>query len=193
MAEEDMVLGEGWISDESSFYGEEDEQDRLLSLCEEFNSKPFWKHHREDLNAMLAKERRNPPPDLHNIYEGRFDSWQSHEAVDDFVARLPPLTTTVSICPWIWVANPYPEGREYLGPSHVQDKFVPLGRDLLQESLQTRNSILRQNLHTGQTTRLLNQESEALKQRISKVAEKLGILSGKVSRSPSLWHGETQD
>jgi small nuclear ribonucleoprotein (snRNP)-like protein len=123
-----------------------------------------------------------PPPDLHNIYEGKFDSYQLHESIDEFIQRLPPLTTTVDLCPWIWVANAHPEGRDRSGRAKVQDALVPKGLELLNQSLQKRTEIRTKNSQKvkGSITRMLNQESESLKNSIAQLAAESNVLSGKV-------------
>lgn len=123
-----------------------------------------------------------PPPDLHNIYEGKPDSWQLNEPVKDFLQRLPPLTTSVSVCPWIWVANPYPDGRDTSGRAKVQQEFVPRGLELLEQSLQERENIRKKNKQTAtsKVTKLLNEEADWLKCRIATLAGETNVLSGKV-------------
>jgi hypothetical protein len=80
--------------------GDEDEQDRLLSLCDDFDPRPYWKSHSRDLNTVLSMAQPTPI-NLHNIYEGRADAWQLHESVEDFVKRLPPRTTSIDLCPYV--------------------------------------------------------------------------------------------
>ncbi|KAF2661741.1 DUF1917-domain-containing protein, partial [Lophiostoma macrostomum CBS 122681] len=188
MVEEELVSGDGWISDDSSFYGDEDNQERLLSLSETFRPKKFWAAHKRNLNVYLAKSRNMPPPDLHNIYAGQFDAYQLHESIDDFIKRLPPLTTTIELCPWIWAANPHPRGRDRSGRAKVQEELIPKGTELLHQSLEKRAEIRTKNSHLvkGSVTRLLNQESESLKSSIAKLAEESNILSGKWMLFPKL-------
>ncbi|KAF2012037.1 DUF1917-domain-containing protein [Aaosphaeria arxii CBS 175.79] len=178
MESEGMVSGEGWISDDSSFYGDEEEQDRWTSLCNGHTTMNTAAH---DLNIILARARAKPAPDLHNIYEGRMDSWQLHESIDDFLERLPPGQTTVSICPWIWVANPHPSGRDRSGRSHAQDQLVPRGKLFLQQALQERDDIISENSRSakGTVTRLLDQNGAHLKQKITDLAIDTNVLSGK--------------
>lgn len=270
MAEEELVSGEGWISDDSSFYGEsleqavalhsqaidrrshfsfrllthagdEEEQDRQLSLGDDFNPKRFWSVHKSDLNTTLAPSRAqklnttmpttennqagvtslngpsatdanlqanvNPPnfpldrrameesrlarlgkrvrepspePVLCNPGQGSPDSWQLGESVDDFVRRVPPLTT--ADCAWIWAHNPRRDPHEG-STSHNVNEFRSRGKDLLDQSLQSRQQIQKKGAHGPQAamTKALNGESKALQQRITDLAVKCDILSGKVS------------
>ncbi|KAF2267418.1 DUF1917-domain-containing protein [Lojkania enalia] len=187
MAEGDLVSGDGWISDESSFYGDGEEQERLLTLCENSNTKSFWKFHRKDLNNVLAKTRSMPPPVLHNRYQGKPDAWQLGESVDEFVRRLPPLSTPSHTFEWIWCANPHPEGQVKLACLNSSE-LRARGAELLHESLLKRADIKAQSsrIGKGSVTEALDQESEALKQKIAALAEKTNILTGKWMLFPSL-------
>jgi hypothetical protein len=166
--------------------GDEEEQGRLLSLCDKFREDEFWGQRERDMNHVAFTHRSKPPPDSHNIYQGRLDAWQLNETVDGFLERLPPLTTSASLCPWIWVANPYPcrPGKTACPQDHA--KFIPNGLRLLQESLRQRDKIRNESSHKGKETvsRLLNQEAESLKQRIVSLAEQTNVLSGKVNITP---------
>lgn len=46
--------------------GDEDEQERLHSLCDDFNPRSFWRTHSTDLNVVLApaRARSKPTPDM---------------------------------------------------------------------------------------------------------------------------------
>ncbi|KAI4937962.1 hypothetical protein J4E85_000400 [Alternaria conjuncta] len=232
MAEEDTVSGEGWISDDSSFYGDEDEKQHQSKKCESFKTGPFWRAHAKDLNTIAAAARTPPPPsdgavsdkqpaaktntfdmsgidrqameqerlarqgkrkrepspvpasnlELFNPLEGQDDAWQLGEPVDDFVRLLPPYTTSISTCPWIWAANPYRNPRDKSPSPRVQD-FTSRGTELLQQSLQTRRDIQNEGAKgpRGMVTKQLLQESKALQERISDLAKDTHVLSGKVA------------
>ncbi|KAF1925817.1 DUF1917-domain-containing protein [Didymella exigua CBS 183.55] len=53
-ATEDTVAGAGWISDDSSFYGDENEQEYQESLSNQNTPKAFWLSHSKDLNAIVS-------------------------------------------------------------------------------------------------------------------------------------------
>ncbi|KAF2800588.1 DUF1917-domain-containing protein [Melanomma pulvis-pyrius CBS 109.77] len=186
MVEEELVSGDGWISDDSSFYGDEDEQEQQLSLCQEFSPIDAWRARSKDLNALLSKKRTMPPPDLFNDREGCSDSWQLGESVADFITRLPPLTTPGACYEWIWVSNPY---RDSHGDSKWPklDDFRPRGFALLEKSIQTRLAIQRDyRTIAGTVTRLLNQEAKLLEQHLYELATETNILSGKWMLFPAL-------
>lgn len=57
----------------------------------------------------LARWDRQCRTPLYNPYQGNPAGRQLSESLPDFLARLPPLTTSISSLgsPWIWIANPY--------------------------------------------------------------------------------------
>lgn len=177
-----MVNGDGYISSESEFYGDDKEQDRLESLCQNARQASFWSNQSKDLNTILAEKRKlsraQSSPDLHNIYQGQDNAWQLGESIDEFIDRLPPKTTSVSdIGPWIWVANPHRSGRDKSKQPQVEDKLIPLGRDLLQEA-QTRRIKIRAKGGAG-VSRTLMQEGKDLKKRLANLAKQSNVLTGK--------------
>jgi hypothetical protein len=125
--------------------------------------------------------------DLYNIYQGKHDAWQLGETIDDFLQRLPPHFTPATFSPWIWVANPHPSGRDRSARAHVSSQLISRGQLLLQESLAKRDEICKGNSSAtkAQVNRMLHQESESLKQRITQLAEDANVLSGKVRLSVS--------
>lgn len=136
------------------------------------------------MNDIIAKKRKMDPQPMDwqpseqvNPGEGRGDSWQMHESVQDFVRRLPPLTTPSSLYNWIWVYNPHCQVSE----STDTNRFVFGGQALLQQSLETRSNIQsRAGFQSKVTTsRLLSQESDLLQQRITNLATEANVRSGK--------------
>ncbi|KAF1919379.1 hypothetical protein BDU57DRAFT_585560 [Ampelomyces quisqualis] len=250
MVKGELVTGDGWISDDSSFYGSENEQDRLHSLGDKFRPKHSLTAQILDLNTRLAtlraqsqpgvmsaietvsmsgasvsneaaqssnsftgnkppnlllnrkameeaqlarlgKRPRDPSPEpvLFNPGQGSPDAWQLGESVDEFMKRLPPLTTPVFTCPWIWVHNPHFDARDKNKvTSHRADEFRSRGNDVLDQSLQAREQIQSRGLHgpRGVLTKSLNEESKALQQRITNLAVECGIVSGKWMLFPKL-------
>jgi hypothetical protein len=134
--------------------------------------------------ARLGDRKREPSPEpvLFNPGQGSLDAWQLGESVDDFVKRLPPLTTSVFTCAWIWAHDPYFDSRVKI-TCHRTNEFTSRGKELLGQSLRTREQIQTNYLHgpKAEIIRSLNQESKALQQRITDLAVECGILSGKVS------------
>ncbi|KAL5398020.1 hypothetical protein PMIN04_003173 [Paraphaeosphaeria minitans] len=187
MNQEGMLSGDGWISDDSSFYGDEHEQDRLEILCEEFLPVKSWTARKTDLNAVVSKQRKMPSLALSNPGEGQSGCWQLGETVEDFVKRLPPVSTSAYDYEWIWVHNPYPQVQ---GKSKVADinSFTVRGRELLARSLQTRKGIESdaQKKGKGLVSRRLNEESRLLQQRITGLATETNVVFGKWMLFPSV-------
>jgi hypothetical protein len=162
--------------------GDEDVQARLISLCNEYKPKKYWSKHKTDLNDIVAGTRTislPPPQDLSNPGQGRDNCWQLNESAQDFVRRVPPLTTPSTSCDWIWVHNPHSR----ICDASNTAEFASRGPALLEQSLQIRNEIQAQSALRANTTtsQLLNQESRLLQQRIADLAAETKVLTGKVS------------
>ncbi|KAF2273902.1 DUF1917-domain-containing protein [Westerdykella ornata] len=185
--EKEWVSGEGWISDESSFHGDEEEHELLLSTCKRVEADEFWSHRKGDPNYIAMQARKKPPVVLYNVFQGTPSAWQLNEPVQDFLKRLPPVTSSPAQFVWIWVANPYPEGRHALKPTKSLD-FVPRGTQLLEQARRDREKISQGNARKAESTlrKLLNQQAEALKQRIVDLAVDTEVLSGKWMLFPAL-------
>lgn len=162
--------------------GDENEQERLENLCEEARTSISCTRSRLDLNAVVFKHRTVLPPALSNPGEGQSGCWQLGETVEDFVRRLPPVSTSAYDVDWIWVHNPYPQPQGKSRPPEV-DKFIIRGRELLARSLQTRNEIGsgHQTKNKSLAIRHLKEESRLLQERISDLAAQTNVIFGKVS------------
>jgi hypothetical protein len=146
---------------------------------------PIDRRAMEEARLMrLGKRKRelSPEPALSNPGQGSPDAWQLGESAADFVRRLPPRTTSLFTCAWIWVHNPYRDLCDN-SASPLVDEFRSRGKALLSHSLQVRQQIQAQGFHGPKValTQSLNQESKLLQQRITDLAVECGILSGKVS------------
>jgi hypothetical protein len=131
---------------------------------------------------VKARKSSLPTLELFNPLEGRPDAWQLGEPVDDFIRRLPPVTTSIYQCPWIWAENPHRNPRDK-SPSPRVDDFISRGTRLLENSLQIRRDLRQEGFrgHKGVMNKQLNQESKALQQRIADLAKETHVLSGKAS------------
>ncbi|KAL8972087.1 MAG: hypothetical protein Q9197_002947 [Variospora fuerteventurae] len=117
--DEDYGGANGYLSSDSSFYGDADTKAELEERCEKFDPTRYWSNHAYLLPVMAAASRAkahaassSPSRPLYNPYEGRINARQLNETVEEFLKRLPPLTTSVSLeCPWIFIANPHAASR----------------------------------------------------------------------------------
>jgi hypothetical protein len=127
---------------------------------------------------------QSPRLELFNPLQGQLDAWQLGESVDEFVRRLPPLTTSIFTCPWIWAVNPHRNPRDK-SPCPRVDEFTTCGLKLLQQSLDNRRKIQESGAARpkGSLTKQLSQESKSLQDRIASLAKDTRVLSGKVSES----------
>ncbi|EDU44534.1 conserved hypothetical protein [Pyrenophora tritici-repentis Pt-1C-BFP] len=133
--------------------------------------------------ARLGEKRKREPspgPQLFNPLEGQPGAWQLGEPVDDFIKRLPPVTTPISKCPWIWAANPHRNSRDK-SPSPQEDDFMTRGTQLLAQSLETRQKIKDDGARGPRAVvnKQLAQESKALQERITGLARETRVVSGK--------------
>jgi hypothetical protein len=130
---------------------------------------------------VKALKPSSPKLELFNPQEGRAEAWQLGESVDDFIRRLPPFTTSMFTCPWIWAENPHRNPRDKSPCPRVED-FTARGMELLEQSLETRRDIQKTGSNGSRSvmTKQLNQESKALQRRIADLANETNVLSGKV-------------
>jgi hypothetical protein len=127
-----------------------------------------------------ALKPSSPTFELFNPLEGQSDAWQLGESVDDFIKRLPPFTTSLYTCPWIWAHNPHHNPRDKSPSPRVED-FTSRGMRLLEQSLKMRN-LQQENFRGSKAVmnKCLSEESKALKERIANLAKETHVLSGKV-------------
>ena len=83
-------------------------------------------------NATRAAEREKPTEakQLYNAYEGVLSGRQLSETVPEFLARCPPLTTSIATHgPWIYIGNPYAARK----PNEDIKGFVERGHEILSD------------------------------------------------------------
>ncbi|KAH0835212.1 hypothetical protein AYO21_09432 [Fonsecaea monophora] len=149
-----------------------------------------------------GKDDRRAPP--RNFYEGIPSAKQLSESVSDFLARLPPSTTTSSLAgrqPWIWIANPYPDpvpSRRSAGESRSTSTstststdpefssgdvatFRQLGTRLLERYLSRKHETELQNPGKvpGSITRMLRPDRLQLESDIRELAKAHRVTAGK--------------
>ncbi|MCJ1382195.1 hypothetical protein MMC17_005307 [Xylographa soralifera] len=182
--EEDDVDGDGgYISDDSSFYGDTDLQTHLRSLV---NSAPIstlllpaYLQFTTMALANTAATTSSKPTTLYNRYEGEIYARQLNEPVSAFLERLPPLTTQRSnVGDWIFIANPYSTARP---TSENWAKTNATGASLLSD-FETRRAGVEASLRgrPAQTvTKKLNQLRETVRTAILAAARENGCRWGK--------------
>ncbi|KAL9602974.1 MAG: hypothetical protein Q9219_001499 [cf. Caloplaca sp. 3 TL-2023] len=136
----------GYFSSDSSFYGDAEDQARLEDEAQKFDPRQYWANHPHLLPVIAAASRAkaqasasSPNRPLYNPYEGRTCGRQLNESVEEFLKRLPPLTTHVSLdCPWIFIANPHASSRP---TDSDQGGFMHAAEELLQEFSRQKDEI----------------------------------------------------
>ncbi|EXJ85812.1 hypothetical protein A1O1_06181 [Capronia coronata CBS 617.96] len=138
-----------------------------------------------------------------NYYEGMSNAKQLSESVTDFLARLPPSTTTISTAggPWIWIANPYPDrtrdepakksslsndSKRKRDRANVPDRgdiytFKQLGFRILETYTSRKRDLEAEypDKPPGSITRMLRPERMQLEPAILKAAQTTNVTCGK--------------
>ncbi|KAL8812179.1 MAG: hypothetical protein Q9223_000316 [Gallowayella weberi] len=178
---------DGYLSDDSSFYGDADDRARLEAEAATFDPAPYWSHHPHLLPVIAAANRAKleaassptPPKPLYNPYEGSICGRQLNESVEDFLKRLPPLTTpSSSVYPWIFIANPHAKSRP---TDRDQAGFMKAAENLLQTFNEDKDGIERSmaGKQKGTITRKLTPLRKALENDLLALAKDKRFTSGK--------------
>ncbi|KAL8720105.1 MAG: hypothetical protein Q9225_002981 [Loekoesia sp. 1 TL-2023] len=177
---------DGYLSSDSSFYGDSDHRARLEEEARNFDPTRYWSNHPHLLPVIAATSRTkaqasssSPSKPLYNPYEGRICARQLNESVEDFLKRLPPLTTRVSLeCPWIFVANPHATSR----PTDCdQGGFMQAAEEMLEEFSQKRNDVEKAMVGKAKAsiTRKLTPLRKSLEEELLAKAKEKNFTSGK--------------
>ncbi|KAL8797521.1 MAG: hypothetical protein Q9195_000337 [Heterodermia aff. obscurata] len=107
----------GYISDDSSFYGDDHLRATLTQRAHDYDPSTYWQTHPHQPSTIAATARAkaskpprpSEPTKPFNPYEGQPSSRQLAEPVPDFLSRLPPSTTLPRNTndPWIRITNPH--------------------------------------------------------------------------------------
>src|ERR1700712_1414651 len=183
---------DGYISEDSSFFGDDDTCGELQETAADFCKEDFqrlWRYCAGSINTLAYKLSRNPSLkeehhdkiELCNPYEGQDDAWQLEESVDDFLKRLPPLEYRSNHTPWIWIANPYAGGESE--DQADLSKFIKHGLKTLEDFDDQKRKLLDKHpeLKPAAITRKMGASRDKLKQDILSLATECKVTSGKVS------------
>ncbi|KAF2436233.1 DUF1917-domain-containing protein [Tothia fuscella] len=205
------------ISDDSSFYGDQDTQREWEHNVDTLDIKLYWADHSKSINVIAAKAAAEinttktehdtpkidekfekkatpllPKREPFNPMEGQESAKQLGESVDDFLRRL-PVIGSAHIGHWLWVANPYAE-RDAV-PESRDTRFLDGAARLMQEYLVLKKSLAASepNLAAATITRRLKPDREKLKEEILESAKSNGLTSGKwmlfpsEANAPAIW------
>lgn len=129
----------------------------------------------------------------HNAYEGVASARQLDETVGQFLARLPPATTRVTLnCPWIYIWNPsVPSDRktpdqadgDAVGGGDMTDDFITRA----QKRLDKYKVFVEENrTKAGRISAKIKEEGKKFTGDILQLAGQLGVTEGKVSECPPI-------
>ncbi|KAL8944796.1 MAG: hypothetical protein Q9216_000218 [Gyalolechia sp. 2 TL-2023] len=178
---------DGYLSSDSSFYGDTDDRARLEEeVAQNFNPSQYWSNHPYLLPVLAAESRAkaqanslSPSKPLYNPYEGRICGRQLSEPVEDFLKRLPPLTTHANTdCPWIFIANPYARPRP---TDYDQGSFMQAAEGLLEQFTEQKNGIEKSMLGKAKGTiaKKLTPLRKVLEEKLLAKAKETNFTSGK--------------
>ncbi|KAL1968236.1 hypothetical protein VTN77DRAFT_2071 [Rasamsonia byssochlamydoides] len=189
------------LSDESSFYGDEETKDSLEDRVGAYDLLHYWSHvHPHQLSTIAhrhltsstaaagaapaeASPAKPPAPHRRHPHDGLSHCWQVTESVAEFPARLPPSTTRTDDIgrPWIHVRNPL-EPPDH-GGTNIAD-LVARGTALLhafeneKAKLEADHAKARSRA-SAPLTRKLNVLRRQLERDIFAVAREAGVVTGK--------------
>ncbi|KAJ9492751.1 hypothetical protein VN97_g489 [Penicillium thymicola] len=191
------------LSDESSFYGDDDEKTQLEAQISSYDPEPFWVETHHKLLSTIQQQLRAPPtrakaassdismddasPETGVIPR---DQRGKNEPIARFLSRLPPSATEAAdVGPWIWMFNPHMPSKQN------EDGDIPTllrkGRELLQE-YENESAVLREAHDksgaktTAALTRKLNPMRKELEKNILDLARETGVTSGKWMLFPTV-------
>lgn len=157
-----------------SLPGNEQEISALHKKADVFDVSKYWGQHDQDLG--------------HNAYEGVGSARQLDETVGQFLARLPPETTRVTLdCPWIYIWNPsIPSDRkkpgqedgDAVGGGEMTDEFITRAQKRLD---QYKGFVENNRTKAGRISAKIKEEGRNFTGDILKLAGQLGVTEGKVS------------
>lgn len=198
LGEEAFVDGDNdYISDDSSFYGDDNLRQSLSELAEAFDPATYWPTHALRIAtiaatasakaAAAAASTTTNAQDLYNPYADLVSCRQLSEPVSAFLARLPPSSTqSTSIgSPWIRIANARSPRR---ATAEDWAGFTAAGTQLL-ETFSSKKAELEASMvgkAKGTLTRKLNPLRQKLETDLLAAARERGCTTGKWMLFPPL-------
>ncbi|KAJ5115021.1 hypothetical protein NUU61_000780 [Penicillium alfredii] len=194
------------FSDESSFYGDEDEQARLEEQAAAYDPEPFWSEVHPHLLSTVQYNLHAPPATSKPISSADQDAKPSSttlpensrgdkETTAQFLSRLPPSTTSFStIGPWIWMHSPQAPPMDEGDVPALMRKGTELLHSFEDESSRLRAAHEKSGAKTtAALTRKLNPLRRELEQNLFAAAREARVTAGKwmlfptVDRADAVW------
>ncbi|WEW59925.1 hypothetical protein PRK78_005407 [Emydomyces testavorans] len=195
---------DSFLSDESSFYGDEEQVSEMEDRAAEFDPMHYWRtSHATNLAVIAASQQAatengtqhtdgaeiiETKSTCRHPHDGHADCYQRTESVASFLNRLPPSTTKASdLGPWIYIAN---RNFQSLVVPRVR-RLVEEGRKLLEEFEEELSEIQEDNKDKSSSaaksavTRKINKKRRKLEADLLQVARDTGVITGKWMLFPS--------
>ncbi|KAJ5725879.1 uncharacterized protein N7483_007236 [Penicillium malachiteum] len=192
------------FSDESSFYGDDNEQARLEDEVKAYDPEPYWSYYHPKLLAQIQKETREAEEALNSTSstlpteEGNESSTRLYphkrgvnESISAFLFRLRPSIALESESgPWIWVRGKASKSLSKSLESRDEASFVKKGTELLREFDEKEQELCAAHdksvaRSTAGLTRKLKPLRGELEVGILSLARETGITAGKWMLFPS--------
>ncbi|EPS26929.1 hypothetical protein POX_g08773 [Penicillium oxalicum] len=194
-----MSIVEEMFSDESSFYGDEDEKARLEEQVATYDPESYWANVHPRLLSTIqytsSAPSTKPEPtnsalddhDVEALTSCPRDSRGRGESSAAFLSRLSPSRTRASdIGPWIWMRESCSHGGEGDVATFVREGTALL-RAYEEEASELREAHEKSGAKTkAALTRKLNPLRRTLEQDIFKLARETGVTAGKWMLFPSV-------
>jgi hypothetical protein len=155
----------------------------------EFQVNNYWANHSK-LPSVIAHKARvtrlsQPPPPpprpAYNPFEDHWSGRQLDETVDEFLRRLPVVTTTIPEAKdaWLWVANPYaPREERRVDIGTLKQQGVAILEAYREKAVQVELEL--EGKGQAMIMRRLSPMREELKDSLLWLASKTGVVTGKV-------------
>ncbi|CRG88200.1 hypothetical protein PISL3812_05227 [Talaromyces islandicus] len=183
------AVPEDVLSDESSFYGDDDTKQEFEQREKIYDGRADWLEFQQNSLASLAYKTLHPPSETIKLpsrkrthpHDGQEYCWQIGEPIQEFTSRLQPSNAkTADLGPWIRVRNPFTP--EKTGEDIAQ--FVSQGTTLLHDFEDDKSNLevehARSNAKsTAPLTRKLNMMRKELEKKLLSIARKYGVTVGK--------------
>ncbi|KAH8693967.1 hypothetical protein BGW36DRAFT_213481 [Talaromyces proteolyticus] len=195
----DVEMPDAILSDESSFYGDDDTKAELENRVASHDGRADWLEFQTNSLAVVAHNALHPygsqnvdkDRDISKLsrkqphpHDGKEYCWQVAEPIDEFINRLRPSQADAdTIGPWIRVRNPFFDENVDLPDRNVA-AFMSRGRELLEDFEEQKSTMEAEYAKsrassTAPLTRKLNVMRKELEKNLLATARKYGAVVGK--------------
>ncbi|QKX62970.1 uncharacterized protein TRUGW13939_10138 [Talaromyces rugulosus] len=205
MSSKTAVL-EDVLSDESSFYGDDDTKEEFENRAASYDGREDWLEFQQNSPAAIAYKTLHPPAKSseadddeaanlsskllpsHNkrahVHDGRQEHcWHMNEPIHEFTSRLRPSDAICAELLGPWIRVRYPFTKEETSDEEIA-RFVSQGRRLLYDFEEDKSNLevahAKSNAKsTAPLTRKLNTMRKTLEKKLLSMARERGVTDGK--------------